>query len=34
MPWIIFIISIVTIKLIGMRVFNNKKYVKKLIKLS
>ena len=27
-------ISIETIKLIGMKVFNNKKYVKKMIKLS
>ena len=33
-PCIIFIISVETIKLIGIIVFNNKKYVKKIIALS
>ena len=33
-PCINFIISVETIKLIGIIVFNNKKYVKKTIKLS
>ena len=33
-PWHIFIISIVTIRLIGIIVLSNKKYVKKVIELS